>query len=162
MASKSEVPEELRSFLSDVLGDLSPEIQMTAGSVSVKVSPENLREAAERMRKAGFDHVKAVTAIDLPEANEIEVVYHISSYTDPRLSRWIVALRTSVPRDDPKLPSLYDVWPSVKYQEMEQWEMLGVEFEGHPGLRRLLLPDTYEGPPPLRKEYKVKVEGINA
>jgi len=162
LASESEAPKELESLLAELLGDLSPEISVIAGAISVKVSVDRLKEAAERMRRAGFDHAKAVTAIDYPESNEIEVVYHVSSYTDPRLSKWIVALRTSVPRDNPVVPSLYDVWPSVKYHEREQWEMLGVEFKGHPDLRRLLLPETYEGPPPLRKDFKVKVEGINA
>ena len=153
---------EAEALLSKVLEGLSPEISTVGSAVSVKVPPDCLKEAAQRLKAAGFDHVKAVTGIDRPDSGEIELVYHVSSYLDPRLSRWIVALRTTLPRDDPETPSLYDVWPSVKYHEMEQREMLGIRFSGHPDPRRLLLPESYEGIPPLRKDFKVKVEGINA
>ncbi len=172
MASKSEYrgqgkveaapPGEAEALLGQVLEGLSPEISSVRGAVSVKVPPDRLKEAAERLKAAGFDHVKAVTGIDLPDSGQIELVYHVSSYLDPRLSKWIVALRTTLPRDNPETPSLYDVWPSVKYHEMEQREMLGIHFSGHPDPRRLLLPESYEGIPPLRKDFKVKVEGINA
>ncbi len=171
MASKSEQGQggveaaplgELEALLSEVLEGLSPEISAVGGAVAVKVPPDRLKEAAERLRGAGFDHVKAVTGIDRPDSGEIELVYHVSSYLDPRLSKCIVALRTTLPRDDPVTPSLYEVWPSVKYHEMEQMEMLGIQFSGHPDPRRLLLPESYEGIPPLRKDFKVKVEGINA
>ncbi|MEM3168570.1 MAG: NADH-quinone oxidoreductase subunit C, partial [Nitrososphaerota archaeon] len=59
-----------------------------------------------------------------------------------------------LPRDEPEMPSLTQVWRSAEYHERETFEMLGVRFVGHPDLRRLLLPEWYSDIPPLRKDFK--------
>ena len=95
---------------------------------------------------------------------EIEVVYHLSSYTDPTLSRQILELATRAQREDKpipgndatKLPSLRDIFYSVEFHEREVFEMLGVYFEGHPDNRRLLLPEDWADLPPLRKDFRNK------
>ena len=56
-------------------------------------------------------------------------------------------------RESPKVPSLTDVWTGADYHERETFEMLGIVFEGHPDLRRLLLPEDWNDIPPLRKDY---------
>jgi len=144
----------LRELAERVASELGGESGESPGFAWVRVPPEKMLEAARMIREAGLEHVKAVTAIDRPEEGEIEVVYHASSYEPGR--RGVLALRTSVPRDDPRLPSLVGVWPSAEYMEREQWEMLGVVFEGHPRLERLLLPEDFEGVHPLRKDYEVR------
>ncbi len=161
MASGSEVGE-VAAPIEGALSGISSELSVRGEVVSIRVRPEDLREAAERLLRLGFDHVKAVTAIDRPGEGIIEVVYHASSYGNPGLTGIIAELRTSVPRDDPRVPTLTEIWPSALYQEREQWEMLGVIFEGHPELERLLLPEDFGGPPPLRKDFKIPTEGINA
>ncbi|MCD6244185.1 MAG: NADH-quinone oxidoreductase subunit C [Candidatus Korarchaeota archaeon] len=153
--------EELKAKIESELGDLGAEVSGREPNViDIKVDKEKIVEAAKRLKSMGFDHVKAVTAVDFPK-ERFEVIYHASSYSDLELAYFIVNLRTSLPYDDPKMPTLLEVWPSVLYQEQEEYDLMGILFEGHPRMERLLLPETYEGIPPLRKEFKVKTEGIN-
>ncbi len=154
--------EEVVQRVKDALSDLEVEVQEKGPNVvEVKVNRENVIEAARKLKGLGFDHVKSVTAIDYPN-ERFEVVYHASSYSNLELARFFLVLRVDLPYDDPKTPSLLEVWPSVLYLEHEQYDLMGIDFEGHPRKERLLLPDDYEGIPPLRKEFKIKTEGINA
>ena len=132
--------------------------------IKVNVQKENIVEIAKFISlNMKFDHAEAVTGIDYPEQNEIEVVYHLGSYED-NLSNQILALSTRAIREnDPtpgsdrtKLPSLRNVFYSVEFHERECFEMLGVYFENHPDNRRLLLPEDWADIPPLRKDFKIK------
>ena len=133
--------------------------------VGIKVGRDDIHDVAEFARDVlNYDHVDSVAGVDYPADKEIEVVYHLSSYTDPTLSRQILELATRAQReDDPipgsdatKLPSLRDVFYSVEFHEREIFEMLGVYFEGHPDNRRLLLPEDWADLPPLRKDFRNK------
>ncbi len=133
--------------------------------VGIKVKKENIIEVAEFIRdELNFDHAESVSGVDYPTDKEIEVVYHLGSYTDPQLSKQILSLSTRAPReDDPnpgkdstRLPSLRDIFYSVEFHERECFEMLGVYFEGHPDNRRLLLPEDWADLPPLRKDFAIK------
>ena len=133
--------------------------------IRVNVKKEDILEVASFIRdELNYDHAESVTGIDFPTDKEIEVVYHLGSYTDPQLSRQVLALATRVPREDvpnpgndsTKLPSLRDIFYSVEFHERECFEMLGVFFEGHPDNRRLLLPEDWADLPPLRKDFKIK------
>ncbi|MDH3276659.1 MAG: NADH-quinone oxidoreductase subunit C [Nitrosopumilus sp.] len=133
--------------------------------VGIKVTREAIHEVAEFARDVlNYDHVDSVAGVDYPADKEIEVVYHLSSYTDPTLDRQILELATRAQReDDPipgndatKLPSLRDIFYSVEFHEREVFEMLGVYFEGHPDNRRLLLPEDWADLPPLRKDFRNK------
>ncbi|MCY0858927.1 MAG: NADH-quinone oxidoreductase subunit C [Sulfolobaceae archaeon] len=127
---------------------------------TIIVDRSQLVEVAKILKELGFDHVKTVTGMDYPDEEKLEVIYHVSSYEHPEYSKVIVALRTTVSYRDPVVPSLYSIWESVWTGERETYEMFGIRFEGHPDLRRLFLPDDFEGIYPLRKEYKLKKEGI--
>ena len=133
--------------------------------IGIKVGRDDIHDVAEFARDVlNYDHVDSVAGVDYPADKEIEVVYHLSSYTDPSLSRQILELATRAQReDDPipgndatKLPSLRDVFYSVEFHEREAFEMLGVYFEGHPDNRRLLLPEDWADLPPLRKDFRNK------
>jgi NADH-quinone oxidoreductase subunit C len=127
----------------------------------IKVPPRDMRRAAKELAKEGFDHVKSVAGIDRPEAGLIEVVYHISSYANPSLARKIVALRTEVDRNKPRIASLQDIFPSCKYMELETRDLLGVAFEGNKTPDPLLLPQELRRAYPLRKDYRIPEEGID-
>ncbi len=154
--------DDLRKEIEEKLNGLGAEVSSKDPNlIEVRVGRDKLVEAASKLREMGLDHVKAVTGIDYPK-ERFEVVYITSSYSDS-LSHFLVNLRVSLPYDDPRIPSLVRVWPSVLYQEQEEKDLLGIEFEGNPRMEeRLLLPDSYDGIPPLRKEFKVRVEGIDA
>jgi NADH-quinone oxidoreductase subunit C len=133
--------------------------------VGIKVGRDSVHDVAEFARDVlNYDHVDSVSGVDYPADKEIEVVYHLSSYTDPTLSRQILELATRAQREEnpipgndaTKLPSLRDIFYSVEFHEREVFEMLGVYFEGHPDNRRLLLPEDWADLPPLRKDFRNK------
>ncbi|BBG24265.1 NADH-quinone oxidoreductase subunit C [Sulfuracidifex tepidarius] len=150
------------------LNDLMKEIQ--ASKIQVKMESQNrlgitvekekLREVASILKSKGLDHVISVTGMDYAEESRFEVVYHLSSYSDKDLTSAIVALRTSTKYEDPQIPSLYSVYESAWTGERETYEMLGIFFEGNPDMRRMFLPEDFEGVYPLRKSFKIKLEGV--
>lgn len=107
-----------------------------------------------------FDHVKAVTGVDLTRLagderrEEMEVIYHLGSLSYDGLRSLTLSLATSVEIGNSVLPSLTSIWRSAEFHEREVYEMLGVRFDGHPDLRRLLLPEFWSDMPPLRKDYE--------
>lgn len=133
----------------------------SSNRLSVEVNDRSiLVNVANELKGKGFDHVKSITGIDFPETRTIQLVYHVSSYSDPELAKVILSLKVSVSYDEPEVESLYRVWPSVWTPERETYEDLGVIFRGHPDLRRIFLPEDFEGVYPLRKDFKVKTEGL--
>lgn len=133
--------------------------------VRVNVKRDDIKDVALYIRnELNFDHAESVSGVDYPDAKEIEVVYHLGSYTDPELGKQILALATRAPREDnpnpgrdkTRLPSLRDIFYSVEFHERECFEMLGVYFEGNPDNRQLLLPEDWADIPPLRKDFAIK------
>jgi len=122
--------------------------------VSVKV--ENLEAAATFLKnEIGFDHCIAVSGTDYPKQDCIELAYHLTSISFMHHRPIVVILSSRLPRSNPVAPSLVKVWSGANFHERETWEMLGVTFEGHPNLERLLLPEDWNEGPPLRKDYRL-------
>ncbi len=96
-----------------------------------------------------FDFLRAQTGTDYPDDGSIEVVVHLFSYKN----RHSFVLKTRVDRKKPLVQSVQDLWPAANWYEREIFDLLGVEFSGHPDLRRLVLPEDWVGHP-LRKDYK--------
>lgn len=96
-----------------------------------------------------FDYLESLCGTDYPDDEQIRVVYHLYSYA---LKHHIV-LKCFLDREDPALPTVCDVWRTANWQEREAFDLLGVLFDGHPDLRRLLMPDDWEGHP-MRKDYE--------
>ena len=133
--------------------------------IRVTAKRENIVDVAKFIRdELKYDHAESVSGVDYPDSNEIEIVYHLGSYSDEKLGRQILTLATRVPREDipnpgldkTRTPSLRDVFYSVEFHERECFEMFGVYFEGHPDMRRLLLPEDWADIPPFRKDFKIK------
>lgn len=152
----SEIIERIKA----VLGDMVESVEEGKGVVHIFVPVDKVVEAAKKLKEMGFDHVKDVTAIDYPKENTIKIIYHVSSYGDLELSKHIVGLGYSVPRDTVKVPSLYYVWTSADFQEREVYEGFGILFEGHPDMRPLLLSPPVAEQRPLRKDFVVKEDSI--
>jgi NADH-quinone oxidoreductase subunit C len=97
-----------------------------------------------------FDMLSCVTAIDNGvQAATMEMVYNL--YSIPFNHH--VALKVILPRENPEIVSLCDVWKTANWHEREAFDMFGIKFTGHPDLRRILMPADWEGFP-LRKDYK--------
>ena len=153
------IGREAREAVKRALEGLGFRVEEARDVLRVRLEPAELRRAAEALVQLGFDHLASVEGVDWPSEGVIEVVYHAESY-EPDKRGFLVELRVKVPREDPRVPSVFDAWPNALFLEREVWEMLGVTFEGNPDLRRLLLPPDWAGPPPLRKDFRVEEEGI--
>ncbi len=104
----------------------------------------------------GFTLPIDLAGVDLlPREPRFEVNYHLVAPDRPQPAR--VRLKVHVPGADPHLPTVTGVWPGCAFLEREVWDLLGIVFDGHPDLRRLLTPDDWEGHP-LRKDYPVQVK----
>ena len=102
--------------------------------------------------KLSFNHIATVSGTDYMAKGEIEVIYFVGSVQEGE-EDLVIAIAERVKRDEAVVPSLVGVWPGAELHERETYEMLGVKFEGHPDLRRLLLPEDWNEIPPLRKDY---------
>ena len=113
------------------------------------VSREFLLEFVKEVRdKWGYDYLSSVTGVDyFPET--MEVVYHLLR----SLGGGALNLKVQVPRDDAVVPSLVGLFGGAEFQEREAWDLLGIKFDGHPDLRRILMWEGFEGFP-LRKDWK--------
>ena len=138
-------------------GDAVKIVYIKPVRIKVETSPSNIVEVATYLRDSmGFDHAESASGTDYPKENSIEVNYHLGSYLREDLLAQIMVLTTKANRDDPRVPSLVRVYPSVEYHERETFEMLGVYFEGHPRMERFLLPEDWADIPPLRKDFRIK------
>jgi NADH:ubiquinone oxidoreductase subunit C len=125
--------------------------------IKIRVEPGNIVEVATFLRDSmGFDHAESVAGTDYPKDSQIEVIYHLGSYTREDLGAHVLSLTARTSRDDARLPTLINVYKSVEYHERETFEMLGVYFEGHPRNDRFLLPEDWADIPPLRKDFRIK------
>ncbi len=97
-----------------------------------------------------FDMLSCLTGVDLgEEADAMEVIYHLNSIPKKKS----LALMVQIDRKQPVVPSVANIWRTADWHEREAYDLLGIQFEGHPDLRRILLPNDWEGHP-LRKDYK--------
>ena len=145
------VAEELQK----VLGEVATVSYDEKGKIlKVVVGAEKLKDAAKSLKAFGFDHVKSVTAVDNMAQKKITVLYHISSYSKEELQKYVAQLECEVPRENPGVESLSDIWPSAIFHERETYEMFGVAFKGHEDLRPVLLPDELLGKWPMRKDFR--------
>jgi len=124
------------------------------GELTLEVHPARILDACRWFRERGYDLLSSITATDwAPVEPRFRVTYHL--YSVPQKKRLRLAARVS--GDNAQIDSAIPVWPNADWYEREVWDMFGVHFNGHPNLRRILMPDDWEGHP-LRKDYPI--EGI--
>ena len=143
----------------DALGPLvagAPfEVGRSVDFSTIYVPADRLVETCRALREAPslrFDLLVEVTAVDyLPRTPRYEVVYHLVSI--PNRQRLRLKVRVS---DGGSVPTVQGVWPGAGWPEREVWDMFGIVFDGHPDLRRLLMPEDWDGHP-QRKDYPVQI-----
>ena len=125
------------------------------GELSIYIRRDAIREACSILRddpELQFNFFSDLTCVDwYPSDPRFEVVYHLFSI--PKKIR--LRLKVKVGGDDPSVPSITSVWPAANYFEREVFDLFGIRFEGHPYLRRIMMPENWEGHP-LRKDYPVE------
>jgi NADH-quinone oxidoreductase subunit C len=123
---------------------------------SLEVHPSHVREALEHLRGKGFTFLASVHGVDyFPHEPRLGVHYEL---LDMRAVDRIT-VKTRVPLDAPTVPSVTPEWPTADHQEREIYDMFGVVFDGHPDLRRILLPEDYVGHP-QRRDFPVGGEPV--
>jgi len=145
------VVERLRSWSPNAIS----EVIEFRGETTIVVPRNVLRDVAERCRgdkELQFNLLSAATCVDrYPLEPRFEVNYHLVSI--PLRARLRIKVRLS--SDDPTVDSLVPVWPGANWLEREIFDLMGIRFNEHPDLRRILMPDDWEGHP-LRKDYPVE------
>jgi len=125
------------------------------GELTIVVPREHLRRAAEFLRsdpELQFTFLSDVAGVDrFPMEPRFEVNYHLMSLA----RRERLRLKVCIAGSDPVVESVTSVWPGADWHEREIFDLFGVRFEGHPDLRRILMPEDWEGHP-LRKDYPVE------
>jgi NADH-quinone oxidoreductase subunit C len=120
--------------------------------LTLTIAPNCIREAAATIKAAGYNAFQDVTAVDwFPSVPRFQLSYHICSHAYKNVLR----LRVMVDEADAAVESITPVWAGANYYEREVFDLFGIRFDGHPNLRRILMPDDWAGHP-LRKDYPVE------
>ena len=132
------------------IGEAIPDSITAIDETAVTVDSQSLYQVAELLKNASefeFDYLTNLTAVDY--IDYFEVVYHLISL---KHNHSIVLKTRCLDRDNPVVPSVVTLWRAADYQEREVFDLMGITFEGHPNLKRLLLWEGFEGHP-LRRDY---------
>ena len=116
----------------------------------VVVAPAAVREVSRFLKEdpaLSFDSLMSLSGVDYKD--KFAVAYHLYSIGH----RHTIGMKVFLPRENPSLSTVDDVWPAANFQEREAYDLFGIVFEGSKDLRRILLPEDWEGHP-LRKDYK--------
>lgn len=143
------------------LGALAPGVSLEAGAETdqptLHVPADQLVTVVRALRETpelAFTFLADLTAVDWwPKEPRFEVVYHLASVEHASRAR----LKVQVPGSAAHVPTLKAIWPAADWLEREVWDLFGIVFDGHDDLRRLLMPEDWEGHP-LRKDYPVQVK----
>ncbi|MGD1937398.1 MAG: NAD(P)H-quinone oxidoreductase subunit J [Cyanophyceae cyanobacterium] len=100
----------------------------------------------------GFNYLQCQGAFDLGPGKDLVSFYHLIKAKDSAHQPQEVRIKVHVPRDDATIPSVYWIWKAADWQERESYDMYGIVYEGHPNLKRILMPEDWVGWP-LRKDY---------
>lgn len=145
----NQIAELLKTEFQDTISiqnteTLQPRILVEDKNLLVKIA--TFLYSDERLY---FDNLTCITALD--NEDSFEVVYQFYSYPHEHTLTLAILLE----RENPVVPSLTSVWKAADWHEREAYDMMGIQFENHPDLRRLLMPADWEGFP-LRKDYKTQ------
>ncbi len=144
-------PSEVLDLLSPLLGKYITD-KGQFSQAWIKVDSSHLLEVCKELKsnpKMSFDFLRMIAGVDYGE--EMELNYQLFSY----LKQMELNLKVRVPKSDPKVPSVENIWAAANWYEREAFDLLGFEFQNHSDLRRILMPYDWDGFP-LRKDYREK------
>jgi NADH-quinone oxidoreductase subunit C len=145
-------PEEIAAYLKEKIGEGILEfVPAEVGQPWITLAPDSIKKIAKFLRddsELRFNTLMCLSGVHYPAEQELGVTYHLHSTTFGHT----VALKVRVPIENPRVQSVESVWKTADWHEREAWDMLGIIFDGHPNMARILCPDDWEGHP-LRKDY---------
>ncbi len=120
--------------------------------VEVVIDRADLVPMCTFLKESGkFEHLGCISAVDWKD--HFESVYHVENY----YTGCVVQVNARIPHDDPKVASVVGLWHAADFHEREAWDLMGIVYEGHPNLTRILLPDDFKFHP-LRKDFPQEVD----
>ncbi len=158
--TSQEIIEALRGAVPDATIEPAPSAD---GMPAIYVAREHVTDVAFALRDLPalqFAFAPDITGVDfLPREPRFEVMFHLVSLGVPGFGDVAKRLRVKVrvPGSDPRMPTLSAVWKSMNWGEREVYDLFGIYFDGHPDLRRILMPEDWEGHP-ARKDYPVQIK----
>jgi NADH-quinone oxidoreductase subunit C len=136
----------------NALSDLAGAAKYDREELTITVARENILAACEAVKAAGYNFFEDVTAVDwYPSEPRFQISSSILSFSLKRRVRIVVRLAG----DDAAMDSITAIWPAANFYEREVFDLFGVHFGGHPNLRRIMMPEDWQGHP-LRKDYPVE------
>jgi NADH-quinone oxidoreductase subunit C len=134
------------------LGALATDAKFDRNEFTITVAREHILASAEAVTAAGYNFFEDATAVDwYPSEPRFQVTYHILSHSLKQRVRLVVRLDS----ENASLSSITSAWPSANFYEREIFDLFGIHFGGHPNLKRIMMPDDWNGHP-LRKDYPVE------
>ena len=134
------------------LGDFITDAKFDRGELTLTVASDNIVPALEAAQTAGYNAFQDMTAVDwYPSTPRFQLSYHLQSHSLKELLR----VRALLDESDASVETITHIWPGANYYEREVFDLFGIHIEGHPNLRRILMPDDWVGHP-LRKDYPVE------
>ncbi|PSP83193.1 NADH-quinone oxidoreductase subunit C, partial [Halobacteriales archaeon QS_1_68_17] len=129
--------------LAELLGDRVLDREEHVNAEGFVIRPDDVEAVLSTLkREAGFDHLSCLTAQEY--ADRYESIYHLKKYADPTQELSVVV---PSPKDDPRNGTASGVYKTAEWHEREAYDLVGIDYEGHPDLRRILLPETWQGHP---------------
>jgi NADH-quinone oxidoreductase subunit C len=146
--------EEIKQYISTLLPTAS--FDESGEWLNITIAPNEWKILAQQLRNSPFqfDYLFCLTCIDWK--THLTMVYHLSSTKNRQLS---IVVKAQLDRDNPEIETVCDIWRTAEFHEREVFELFGVNFLGHPDLRRLILTDDFEGYP-LRKDFEDPINMI--
>jgi NADH-quinone oxidoreductase subunit C len=147
-------PAEIHTRVKERFGEQVLEFDDSVLNPYIKLAPEGVAEVARYLRDEPdlqFNYLMCLSGVDYGAGKSLGVVYHLQSM--PLMHQ--IVLKVELPRESPAVPSVALIWRTADWHEREIYDLFGIRFEGHPDLRRIFLPDDWEGHP-LRKDYVVQ------
>lgn len=145
--------EEIYTKLKEEFEDSILSMEEVVLDSFILIAPEATADIARYLAEdseMAFDSLMCLSGVDLGVKEEsLELVYHLFSMTH----RHTIVLKTILPKEDPHIPSVEHIWKTANWHEREAYDLYGITFEGHSDLRRILMPEDWDGYP-LRKDYK--------
>ncbi|MCZ7626643.1 MAG: NADH-quinone oxidoreductase subunit C [Candidatus Methylomirabilota bacterium] len=142
-------PDELLEAIRSQFGDAVKASEVKGVEARMDLQRDKSYAILVALLGMGFDYLNCLSAVDRIASGEFEVVYNISTLSMPTK----VLVRVRIPREDPMIRSVAALWRTADWHEREAFDMMGIRFEGHPDLRRILLSEDWVGYP-LRKDYQ--------
>ncbi len=123
-----------------------------SGVEVIKVEADFLLPTCTALYAYGFNYLQCQCGIDNGPGAELVSMYHLNKVSDNADRPEEIRVKVFLPRENPTVPSVYWIWKTADWQERESYDMYGIIYEGHPNLKRILMPEDWVGYP-LRKDY---------